>query len=120
MFSKAQLASLAMPILVAIPAVAAAQVPPGDVQEPSIVITHKMKPSPDVMVRTVYIGDLDLKSAAGQKEMEARVGRAVDGICSIPTPLPSYKGPMEKPCRDEAWGGARPQMDSAVKRATGS
>ena len=119
MFSKPQFASLAMSILVAIPGAAAAQVP-GDVQEPSIVITHKMRPSPDVMVRTVYIGDLDLKSAKGQKEMEWRVQKAVDGICSIPSPLPSYKGKMEQPCRDEAWGGARPQMADAVKRATGS
>lgn len=120
MLFKAQLASIAMPILIAIPAAAAAQIPQGEVQEPSIVITHKMKPSPDVMVRTVYIGDLDLKSTAGQKEMEVRVGRAVDSICSIPSPLPSYKGKMEQPCRDEAWGGARPQMADAVKRATGS
>jgi hypothetical protein len=40
-------------------------------------------------------------------------------MCAIPTPLPSYKGPMEKPCRDEAWASARPQMEFAVQRITG-
>lgn len=118
MISKSRFATLA--ILVSFAEAAAAQIPAGEMQEPSIVVTHKMRPSPDLMVRTVYIGDLDLKSANGQKEMEKRVGIAVDSICSIPTPLPSYKGTMEKPCRDEAWSGARPQMADAVKRATGS
>ena len=118
MVSQIRFATLA--ILVSFAGAVAAQIPSGELQEPSIVITHKMRPSPDLMVRTVYIGDLDLKSAKGQKEMEKRVGIAVDSICSIPTPLPSYKGRMEKPCRDEAWSSARPQMAKAVKRATGS
>lgn len=87
---------------------------------PAIVITHKLVPSPDLLVRTVHIGDLDLKSALGQKEMEKRVALAVDSICAIPSPLPSYKGRMEKPCRDEAWASARPQMADAIKRATSS
>lgn len=88
-------------------------------QEAPIVITRRLPPSPDVLVRTVYINDLDLKSAAGQQEMEKRVGKAVVDMCAIVGPLPSYKGPMEQPCRDEAWGSARPQMTFAVQRARG-
>jgi UrcA family protein len=87
---------------------------------PTIVITRKIPPSADVWMRVVHIGDLNLRSSAGQQEMEKRVATAVDDICTIPTPLPSYKGRMEKPCRDEAWSGARPQMTEAIHRAQGS
>jgi UrcA family protein len=89
-------------------------------QEAPIVITRRIFPSPDLLVRTVSIADLDLKSAAGQQEMEKRVGKAVEDMCAIVGPLPSYKGPMEQPCRDEAWASARPQMTYAVQRAHGS
>lgn len=88
-------------------------------QEAPIVITRRLPPSPDLLVRTVYISDLDLKSATGQQEMEKRVGKAVEDMCAIQGPLPSYKGPLEKPCRDEAWASARPQMTFAVQRAHG-
>ncbi|HYX45589.1 MAG TPA: UrcA family protein [Sphingomicrobium sp.] len=89
-------------------------------QEPPIVIIRKLPPSADVLVRTVYVADLDLKSTGGQQEMEKRVGKAVEDMCVIVSPLPSYKGPLEKPCRDEAWASARPQMDSLVRAAGGS
>ena len=86
-------------------------------QEPPIVITKRLPPSSDILVRTVYIGDLNLTFAAGQAEMEKRVGIAVDDLCTIPKPLPSYKGVTEKPCRDEAWQSARWQMKAAAERA---
>ncbi|WP_341712818.1 UrcA family protein [Erythrobacter sp.] len=86
-------------------------------QRSPIIVVGKLHPSPDVIVRTVFIGDLDLKSAAGEAEMEKRVGGAIDDMCSIPSPLPLYGPLMEKPCRDEAWASARPQMDSAVRKA---
>lgn len=89
-------------------------------QEAPIVIVRRLSPSPDVLVRTVYVADLDLKSAAGRQEMENRVGKAVEDMCVIVSPLPSYKGPLEKPCRDEAWASARPQMDLAMRAAGGS
>ena len=118
MTSKNQLASLALfSLAAAMPATA--QPAPAPAQEPPIVITRTLPPSADLLMRVVYVGDLDLKSAAGQQEMEKRVGKAVEDMCAIPTPLPSYKGTMEKPCRDEAWASARPQMDVAVKRAVG-
>lgn len=96
---------------------AAAQSSDPHAQDSSIVVVGKLRPSPDVIVRTVFIGDLDLKSAAGNEEMELRVGRAIDSMCNIPSPLPSYGPKMEKPCRDEAWASARPQMDSALQEA---
>ncbi len=89
-------------------------------QEAPIVITHRLSPSPDLLMRIVSIADLDLKSPAGQQEMEKRVGKAVEDMCAVVAPLPSYKGPLEQPCRDEAWASARPQMTEAVQRAHGS
>jgi UrcA family protein len=117
MVSKLQLASMAMFIIVSMPAPAAAQPAATAAQEAPIVITRRLPPSPDLLVRTVFIGDLDLTSATGQKEMEVRVTKAVDDMCIIPAPLPSYKGVMEKPCRDEAWESARWQMRDAMQRA---
>lgn len=114
MQSKLQLASLAIFSLAAAPATAQQ---PATMGGPPIVITRRLPPSDDFMIRVVRVGDLDLKSAAGQQEMEKRVGKAVEDMCAIPSPLPSYKGRMEKPCRDEAWASARPQMDSAVQLA---
>jgi UrcA family protein len=89
-------------------------------QEAPIVIVRRIAPSPDVLVRTVSVADLDLRSAVGQQEMEKRVGKAVEDMCVIVAPLPSYKGPMEKPCRDEAWASARPQMDLLTRSAGGA
>ncbi len=116
---KLQLACLSLLSLTsAIPA--SAQPAQSAVQEAPIVIIRKLPPSPDVMMRTVYVADLDLKSPARRQGMEKRVGKAVEDMCVIVTPLPSYKGPMEQPCRDEAWASARPQMDSAVRAAGGA
>jgi UrcA family protein len=99
---------------------AIAQLAQGAVQEPSIVISHKLLPSRDLIVRTVYIGDLDLKSAGAQKEMERRVNAAVEEMCAIPTPIPGQERNMTRPCRDDAWASARPQMADKVKAATGN
>ncbi len=118
MISKAQFAALGICMLVSAPA--AAQSAPSARQEAPILVTRRLPPSPDLLVRTVYISDLDLTTAAGQKELEARVTKAVDDMCTIPVPLPSYKGLMEKPCRDEAWESARWQMRDAMQRAHGS
>lgn len=118
MISKPQLASLTISILAAAPA--AAQPASAAPQEPPIVITRRLPPSPDLLVRTVYINDLNLTTAAGQRELEVRVAKAVDDMCTIPAPLPSYKGLMERPCRDGAWESARWQMRDAMQRAHGS
>lgn len=99
---------------------AAAQPASSAAQEAPIVITRRLAPSPDVLVRVVYIADLDLKSAAGQQAMEARITKAVDDMCAIPSPIPSYGPAMEKPCRDDAWASARPQMERVISHARGS
>lgn len=120
MISKRHLVSFAAPALVSVPLLAQpapAQLDPAARQEAPIVITRRLPPSPDLLVRTVYIGDLDLAAGAGQREMEKRVAKAVDEICTATGPLPSYKGRMEKPCRDEAWESARWQMKDAMERA---
>jgi UrcA family protein len=115
MLSRLQIASAALVGLSAMPA--AAQPAPPASQEAPIVITRRLPPAPDLLVRTVYISDLNLETAQGQKTMEDRVAKAVEDMCTIPSPLPSYKGKMEQPCRDEAWESARWQMRDAMQRA---
>lgn len=98
---------------------ASAQQPVTAVEGPEIVVVRQLPPSRDRLMRSVYIGDLDLKSAAGQQEMEKRVGQAVEYMCAVPTPIPGYGEEMARPCTDEAWASARPQMQQAVQRAGG-
>lgn len=81
-----------------------------------IVVSGK-KAEKDVVTQVVKIGDLNLATDAGVKEMEKRVTSAVDYICAIPAVIGYYKQKSEAPCRDEAWTSARPQMDLAVERA---
>jgi UrcA family protein len=115
-----QLALLALIGLAATSSPAVAQVPETTAQEHEIIVVRGLPPSRDRLMRSVYIGDLDLKSAAGQQAMEKRVDQAVVEMCAIPTPIPSYGDEMTKPCRDEAWASARPQMSQAVQKAAGS
>lgn len=81
-----------------------------------VVIVRGLPPSRNRLMRTVYIGDLDLAAQDGQEEMEKRVAHAVDELCAIPNPIPTYGERMTRPCRDEAWESARPQMDRAMQR----
>ena len=97
---------------ISLPAAATAQQ-----QGPEIVVTRMLPPSKDRLVRVVYIGDLDLKADAGRQDMEKRVADAVKHMCTIPSPIPGYKEEMERPCSEEAWASARPQMDGAIKMA---
>lgn len=89
---------------------------PAQVQGPDIVVTGKVAEK-DVVTQVVKIGDLNLASDVGVQQMEKRVASAVDYICAIPAVIGYYKQKSEAPCRDEAWAGARPQMDNAVQRA---
>src|SRR5512139_2353188 len=86
---------------------------PTPVEGPEIVVTGKASDK-DVVTRAVSIGDLKLATDEGVKEMEKRVSAAVDDICSIPAVIGYYRQRAEKPCRDEGWASARPQMDRAV------
>ena len=87
---------------------------------PEITVVRKLTPSRDRLMRTVYIGDLNLKSADDRQMMEKRVAKAVQDMCAIPSPIPGQERGMTKPCRDEAWASARPQMEGAVQRAVGT
>ena len=95
---------------------------PVQAQEPSgsqgqeIVVTGKVAEK-DVVTEVVKIGDLNLATDPGVKEMERRVTSAVDYICAIPAVVGYYKQKSEAPCRDEAWASAKPQMDNAVQWA---
>jgi UrcA family protein len=89
---------------------------PGENQGQEIVVTGK-KSEKDVVTQAVPIGDLDLATDTGAKEMEKRVASAVDYICAIPAVIGYYKQKSEAPCRDEAWTGARPQMENAMQKA---
>ncbi|MCW3836400.1 UrcA family protein [Sphingomonas canadensis] len=53
----------------------------------------------------VPVADLDLSTAAGRRELERRVERAVSRIC----------GP-DRRCRDEAWASAWDQANAAIAR----
>lgn len=97
-----------------------AQVPQTNVQEQEIIVVRGLRPSRDRLMQAIYIGDLNLTKTADRQEMENRVGRAVVAMCAIPSPIPAYGGEMTKPCRDEAWASARPQMRRAIQGAAGS
>ena len=109
--------SLAGVALLGTPAVA--EPVPATVGGPEIVVVRKLPPR-DQLTRTVYIGDLNLKSADDRQVMEQRVAKAVEDMCAIPSPIPGQERGMTKPCRDEAWTNARSQMDGAIQRAVGS
>jgi UrcA family protein len=89
---------------------------PQAVEGPEIVVTGKASDK-DVVTRVVQIGDLNLVTDDGVQEMERRVAAAVDDICAIPAVIGYYREKSERPCRDEGWASARPQMDSALKKA---
>lgn len=101
------------------PASAWGQASPAQSEGPEVVV-RGMLPDRDTVSRTVYIGDLNLATDQGVKEMEKRVANAVDWICEIPGAIAYYGRAAEKPCRDEGWAGARVQMDRAVQAARDS
>jgi UrcA family protein len=89
---------------------------PQSVEAPEIVVTGKASDK-DVVTRVVKIGDLNLATDDGVAEMKKRVASAVDDICTIPAVVGYYRDKAEKPCREEGWASATPQMDSAQKKA---
>jgi UrcA family protein len=92
---------------------------PQPAEGPEIVVTGKISDK-DQVTRIVKIGDLNLAIDEGVKEMQKRVGAAVDDICAIPAVIGYYRQQAEKPCRDEGWASAQPQMDRAMEKARGS
>jgi UrcA family protein len=76
----------------------------------------------DMLSRHVSYADLNLASVAGESALERRVGTAVTGLCLDATGGndggTKFKLSMMR-CDREAWNGARPQIDRAVRRAQG-
>ena len=105
---KRQIAAMTLNGAAMLASAAAAQQVTTAAQGPEIVVERKLPPSRDRLMRTVYIGDLDLKSVDGRQEMDKRVAKAVEEMCAIPSPIPGHKRNMTRPCRDEAWASARP------------
>jgi len=73
-----------------------------------------------LVVRHVSYADLNLASASGEKILNRRVGTAVGDLCLEATggDNRSLHGTVNMMrCKSEAWGGARPQIASAVQRA---
>lgn len=89
---------------------------PVPAEGPEIVVVGKASDK-DVVTRVVRIGDLDLATDQGVIEMEKRVRAAVDDICAIPAVVGYYREKAERPCRDEGWASAMPQMDRALQAA---
>lgn len=85
-------------------------------QDQEVVVRGRL-PDRDSVSRLVYIGDLDLATPQGEAEMNKRVAKAVDWICEIPAVIGYYKKAVERPCNEEGWASARPQMDRAVQTA---
>ena len=91
----------------------------GLAQEPADqTIVVKGKPLPEgVETRIVKISDLNLAVPDGEKEMNRRVEAAVESICNKSATQDLSGKALDEKCRDEAWAGARPQMDRAVQLA---
>lgn len=101
------------PCLLALAAPAYAQ------QDPEIVVTAMMKmPEGHEPVRMVIgIKDLNLATVVGANRLEKRVSTAIDRFCGAPPRAPLWQVKDSKACSDHAWASARPQMDSAIRRA---
>lgn len=85
-------------------------------EKPDVVVRGQL-PDRDSVSRSVYIGDLDLATPQGVAEMNKRIARAVNWICEIPAVIGHYRMAVERPCKEEGWASARPQMDRAVQLA---
>lgn len=66
----------------------------------------------NIPTERVFIGDLNLASAAGEKTLNSRVRGAVRRVCVDQPASHPYLN-----CEHYAWGEARPQMKRAVARA---
>lgn len=112
------LRQLALPAVAGLGALALAA--PALAQVQGIVVTgQKLPPGYELVTSTIQIGDLNLATDAGVKEMEKRVAHGVATVCPLPAGnAPSYERRDHKACQKFAWAGARPQMDKAVANAT--
>jgi UrcA family protein len=64
--------------------------------------------------RIVHYQDLDLASAAGQKQLNHRLRRAVDYVCRMPSPASPLTGSEDQDCRAEVLARVQTRMQAAV------
>lgn len=67
--------------------------------------------------RIVHYQDLDLVSAAGQKQFSHRLRRAVDYVCRMPSPANPLTGVEDQDCRVEVMAKVQATMQAAVELA---
>jgi len=67
--------------------------------------------------RVVHYQDLDLVSAAGQKQLHHRLQRAVDYVCRVPNPASPVTPSEDQDCRAEAIARVQIKMKAAVELA---
>ena len=67
--------------------------------------------------RVVNYRDLDLVSAAGQKQLSHRLRRAVDYVCRQPSPASPLTGIEDQDCRADVMARVQSKMQSAVELA---
>lgn len=82
----------------------------------SPVIVTAPRLSSDIPRQHVSFADLNLARQEGQKTLNLRVDVAIEGVCSASGWQANEKGFLD--CRYHAWTGARPQIATAVRRAT--
>lgn len=91
---------------------------PAVAQPQEIVVTGQAIPKGHEAVKTnVSIGDINLSTPSGVKEMERRVAQAVDYVCESHLAVGKDEQSKNKACSDFAWASARPQMDRAMQAA---
>lgn len=67
--------------------------------------------------RIVNYHDLDLASAAGQKQFSHRLQRAVDDVCRLPRPANPLTGTEDQDCRAEVMAEVQTKMQVAIELA---
>ena len=80
-----------------------------------VVVTGE-RADPELPVRVVHFGDLNITTRAGEKRLLNRVSYAVKDVCGFyETSLTVTTA--ERACSRYAWNGARPQIANALARA---
>jgi len=72
----------------------------------------------DYVIERVTYADLNLASEHGQRTLNGRVGYAVNNVCYEAVPYGDTNSVAYGDCTNGAWHRARPQIASAVQRAT--
>lgn len=83
--------------------------------QPDRDVVVQARPDPDALTTNVSFTISDIRSLAGQKTLIRRVRDATNEVC--PTDNSYFLEPERVLCRDNAWAGAKPQIDRAIRQA---